>query len=88
MIPRVIEARHEYDFVIHLRFADGVEGDLDLSGELHGEIFEPLTALDIFRTFFIHPEFHTLCWPNGADIAPETLYEQVERANKGVKATR
>ena len=35
-----------------------------------------------FAAFQIHPEFRTLCWPNGADIAPEFLYEQVRLANQ------
>ncbi len=77
MIPKVIDAEYEHDYVIHLRFADGTEGDVDLAGELHGEIFEPLADPEMFRRVFVHPEFHTLCWPNGADIAPEFLYEKV-----------
>ncbi len=51
---------------------------MDLSQELHGEVFEPLKALEILKGFTIHPEFHTLCWPNGADLAPEFLYEKVK----------
>ena len=78
MIPKVIEASYEHDFVIRLRFADGTEGDVDLADELQGEVFEPLKAPDVFRQFTIHPDFHTLCWPNGADIAPEFLYDRIQ----------
>ena len=78
MIPRVIAARYEHDFVISVRFADGTEGDVDLGDELYGDIFEPLRDPAIFRAFSIHPEFQTLCWPNGADIAPEFLYERMQ----------
>ena len=39
MIPRVVEAHYVRDFVVHLRFADGTEGDVDLRDELYGEIF-------------------------------------------------
>ena len=78
MIPKVIEATYEHDFVIRLRFADGTEGDVDLADELQGEIFEPLKEPDVFRQFTIHPDFHTLCWPNGADIAPEFLYDRIQ----------
>ena len=78
MIPKVIEAEYEHDFIVHVRFADGTEGDVDLNDELHGEIFEPLRDPAVFRTVSVHPEFHTLCWPNGADLAPEFLYDKVQ----------
>ncbi len=78
MIPRVVEAQYVRDFTIHVRFADGVEGDVDLSEELYGQVFTPLNDPAVFRDFRIHPEFHTLCWRNGADFAPEFLYEKVK----------
>lgn len=78
MIPRVVQAHYVGEFTIHLRFADGTEGDVDLRGELHGNIFEPLKDIAFFRQFFVHPAFHTLTWPNGADIAPEFLYEKLQ----------
>jgi hypothetical protein len=59
MIPRVAEARYVQDFVIHLRFTDGAEGDVDLRDELYGELFEPLKDRALFRQFSVHPEFHT-----------------------------
>lgn len=78
MIPRVAEARYVQGYTIHLRFTDGTEGDVDLRDELYGEIFEPLRDRTLFQQFSVHPEFHTLTWPNGADIAPEFLYEKVQ----------
>ena len=77
MIPKVVEATYCHDYVIHVRFSDGTEGDVDLRTELHGEVFEPLRDIRTFQRFSIHPDFHTLCWPNGADIAPEFLYESI-----------
>jgi hypothetical protein len=53
---------------------------VDLRPELQGPIFEPLNDPAYLGKFTIHPEFQTLCWPNGADIAPETLYEAVRVA--------
>ncbi|VFM95644.1 MAG: Protein of unknown function (DUF2442) [Candidatus Kentron sp. G] len=77
MIPRVIKAEYEKNYIIHVWFADGTKGNVDLGQELHGEVFEPLKNKDTFKQFRVHPEFHTICWPNGADIAPEFLYENV-----------
>ena len=80
MSPEIVAATHVGGYVLHLRFADGTEGDVDLEAELYGELFEPLKALELFSRFSIHPEFRTLCWPNGADIAPEYLYEKTKVA--------
>ena len=77
MIPRVIEAKYVRNYVIHIRFSDGAEGDIDLTKELEGEIFEPLKDISFFKRFRVDPELHTIVWPNGADFAPEFLYEKL-----------
>jgi len=71
---RLVEARHVAGYVVWLRFRDGTAGEVDLSAELRGPVFEPLRDLEVFKQFHIDPEFHTLVWPNGADVAPEFLY--------------
>jgi hypothetical protein len=78
MTPKVTKAEYAKNFTIHICFSDGTEGDVDLSQELYGEVFEPLKNRNTFKAFRVHPEFHTICWPNGADIAPEFLYEKVQ----------
>lgn len=76
----VMDARHEGGFVVWLRFRDGTEGRVDLECELVGPVFEPLRDVAEFSRFRVHPEFHTLVWSNGADIAPETLHRRVRAA--------
>jgi len=78
MIPKIVEAAFVRDFIIHIRFADGVEGDVDLEQELDGPIFEPLKVPKFFREFRLDNELHTIEWPNGADFAPEFLYDKVQ----------
>jgi len=78
MSPRIVEGTHIKDHILRLRFSDGTEGEVDLSGELYGEVFEPLKQVAYFKHFSIHPEFHTVTWPNGADFAPEFLYDRVK----------
>jgi Protein of unknown function (DUF2442) len=51
-----------------------LEGTVDLAGELWGEVVEPPRAPDYFARFAVD---QTLVWPNGADFAPEFLYERV-----------
>ncbi len=77
MTPRVIEARYVRDYVLHVQFSDGQAGDVDLEGELYGEVFEPLREPAYFRQFHLRTDLGTVTWPNGADFAPEFLYERV-----------
>jgi hypothetical protein len=74
---RVTEAKWVRDFVLHLRFSDGLEGDVDLRDQLYGPVFEPLRDVTVFRTVQLHPELHTVVWRNGADFAPEFLHSRV-----------
>jgi hypothetical protein len=74
---RVLEARHVKDYVVWVRFNDGTQGNVDLADELDGAVFEPLKDPAYFVRFEVHPEIHTLAWPNGADFAPEFLHHKV-----------
>lgn len=77
--PSLIEAEPLDGYEVHLRFADGLAADVDLSYLLDfGGVFEPLRDPEFFRKLFI--EGPTIAWPNEADIAPETLYDHVQRA--------
>ena len=75
MFMHVTQARHVSEYRIWLVFNDGAEGEIDLSPELYGEIFEPLKDPDFFKSFTL--EGHTLSWSNGADFAPEFLREHI-----------
>ncbi len=73
LLPHVVKAEHRGDHRIRLWFNDGREKTVDFTPWLRGPIFEPLKDVSYFRRFFL--EAGTVSWPNGADIAPETLYE-------------
>ena len=75
-LPSVVRAEHRGGHRIHLAFNDGTESTLDFQAWLVGRMFEPLQDPAYFRRFFI--EGGTVTWPNGADIAPETLYERAK----------
>jgi hypothetical protein len=77
MLIDVIEAQYVRDFIVWVKFEDGSEGEIDLSGELYGPVFEPLRDVDYFKLVRVDPELGTIAWPNGADLAPEFLYEKI-----------
>jgi uncharacterized protein DUF2442 len=79
--PRLIEAVPLEGYAVHLQFADGLAANVDLSYLVgRGEVFEPLRDVDYFRQLRIEEFGTTIEWPNEADIAPETLYDHVQRA--------
>lgn len=73
-IPHVIEAEYAKDYVVRIKFNDSVAKMVDLeSYTTRGGVFSVLKDKEFFKKFFV--DLNTLCWPNGADIAPEKLYE-------------
>jgi hypothetical protein len=68
---RVLSAKYVRGHQLRIEFSDGAKKTVDFSRWLHGEIFQPLVNKREFKRFFI--DGGTVCWPNGADIAPETL---------------
>ena len=85
-LPSVIRAEYRDGFRIRLTFNDNSERTVDFRPWLEGPIFEPLKNPKYFQRFFI--EGGTVVWPNGADIAPETLYEAGIREKQPAKRLR
>ena len=77
LLPSVVRAQYRGAYRIHVAFNDGSEATLDFRRWLKGPVFEPLKDLDHFRRFFL--DGGTVTWPNGADVAPETLYAAAGR---------
>ena len=75
MLPSVTTAQYVKGYLIAVKFNDGTKKVIDFEPWLTGPIFKPLKNKDYFKKFFV--DGPTIAWPNGADIAPETLYEAV-----------
>lgn len=75
MILHVKSARHLEGYRLRVEFDDGIVKEVDLEDALEGEVFEPLRDLGLFTRFTVNPETRTIEWPNGADLAPEYLYD-------------
>ena len=73
MFLHVEDAKYIQDYQLQLKFSNDEIKDVDLKSELYGEIFEPLKDIDFFKDFFI--SHNTIEWKNGADFAPEFLFE-------------
>jgi hypothetical protein len=75
MLNDILDARVVRGHTLHLRFADGIEGDADISRlvEFTG-VFAALRDPREFAKVAVHPELKTVVWPNGADLDPDVLY--------------
>lgn len=74
----VTKAVYVRDRVLELSFSDGLKGRVDFSDWIDRfPFFEPLKEAAYFKNFSL--DEWTVSWPNGADIAPETLHEIVAK---------
>jgi hypothetical protein len=78
---------YKRDRVFHIVFDDGLSGEIDFSEYVgKGPVFEALRDEAFFRSAAIAGG--TIAWPNGADIAPETLYEKIENSSNTLRKSR
>jgi hypothetical protein len=83
----VIDIKYRGKYVYSIKFDDGVEGDIDFSDYFaRGPVFQALKDKKVFSKAMV--EGGTISWPNGVDIAPETLYERLQNANELMPRTR
>ncbi len=81
-LNEVVNLEYKGGYTYLIEFDDGMHAVIDFSEFLNrGPIFEALKDQSVFRKARI--EGGTIAWPNGADIAPETLYGKCEQAGSG-----
>ena len=68
---------------LRVRFDDGVDAVIDVRQIVRFDgVFEPLRDPGFFAQVKVHPELHTACWPNGADLDSDVVYAVVTRGVK------
>jgi hypothetical protein len=80
---RITRAQAIPGFRLEIEFADGTRGVVELKDRLFGPVFEPLRDPMYFAKVSVD-EFGAVCWPNGADLAPDALYERIRAASPTV----
>ena len=81
-MQRVSKVRALGGYRLAVEFDDGVSGEVDLSERLFGPMFEPLKDPEFFARVEVD-EFGAVSWPNGADVAPDALYETLAARRVG-----
>ncbi len=83
---RVVKAEVSGAHSLDLTFKDGTRKQVNLLPLLEGPVFERLRDPAFFARVLLDPVAGTVVWPNGADIAPETLYElPAQRKNRAAR---
>ena len=73
MFIEITKAEYLEGYKLRIHFNNGEIRIADLEASLEGPIFENLKNIEEFRRFSI--PYNTIQWENGADFAPEFLYE-------------
>lgn len=73
MFIEVKNAEYLDGYRLRLSFNNGEVRIVDLEAHLNGPIFQSLINFEDFKRFSI--PLNTVQWENGADFAPEFLYE-------------
>ena len=74
---RITEVKALPNHRLFIRFENGTDGEVDLSGLIGKGVFETLSHPDTFSKVSIDEEAGTVTWPGGIDICPDTLYHDL-----------
>lgn len=74
MMESVIHVHPLDNFHLELEFNTGEKGVFDMRPYLDKGVFVRLRDFALFKQAYV--AFDTVCWPNGLDISPETLYDR------------
>jgi len=75
MIIHVTKVEVVGPYSLDLTFDNGIRKRVNLVRELYGEVFQPLRDPAYFARVYLDPDSRTVTWPNGADLAPDFLFQ-------------
>jgi len=91
-VIKIIKATHKTNYNIELFFSDGKKGIFDATSlvdrkstltkplvDRKSTLTKPLVDPEYFQAFFI--ELGALCWKNGFELGPSSLYQNLKEAN-------
>lgn len=64
---------------LYVKFADGIEGFVDLSSLVkseHAGVFSKLRNYELFQNVYL--DYGAVTWPDGLDLAPDAMYDAIK----------
>ncbi len=74
---KVTEVKALPEYRLWVKFSDGAEGTVDLSETAGKGVFAKLQNENVFKSVFIDETTHTVAWPDGVDLCPDSLYAEI-----------
>jgi hypothetical protein len=74
MYKGIINVKPQSDYKLLLTFDNDEIREFDVKPYLNHGIFSELSDVSIFNS--VHVSFDSIEWKNGADLDPETLYDE------------
>jgi hypothetical protein len=79
---RVVSVEALQGYRLRVRFLDGLEGVVDMSGLVvspNAGVFAALADSEVFNRVFV--ALGAVCWPDGLDIAPDAIYAKIKASD-------
>lgn len=77
----IVEVRAVSNYSLWLRFADGVNGIVQLNSDEFTGVLEPLRDPEFFDQVGL--EHGAPSWPGEIDLAPDSLYRELQKVEAG-----
>ncbi|SCX47800.1 DUF2442 domain-containing protein [Nitrosospira sp. Nsp1] len=68
------------DYRLHVRFIDGLEGEVDMAERVHAPdagVFAVLADPDLFAQVYV--ELGAVTWPGELDLAPDAMHDEIKK---------
>jgi hypothetical protein len=76
-VIRIVQVKALEGHRLWVRFNDGLEGVYAVEPGKRGGVFQPLQDPAVFKAVSINPDFGCVEWPNGADLCPTSMHEEL-----------
>ena len=78
----IIACEARSDYILWVRFDDGIEGEVDLSDLVGQGVFKAWKSKEFWKSVTVDPESGTVCWGEEIDLDPYVLKQDILDSQK------